>query len=291
MLSKISAVITYEIECDEHKAVNEAKRVLYELLPQTFKVKSIKIDPKPKQHKLEFLGEFPINEVFDKITSHDERIEFKVDDQIYLVKMNSQRYFVFRENNKCVSCGIEGTRFILQQHPHDKSPHFNLYAEENSQLILMTKDHIYAKSNGGSDHYSNYQTMCAICNNLKGSDHISLEGIAELRKIYNEKKSILTSKQLNCQLNEIRLKHTIVLPKMEIDENKIMTRIDLNIFEKEDGTLFAASVYDTSTKDFKHVASIKRGYPLHNFEIQDVKIIVSYNEKTFEIYKRLTTAP
>lgn len=291
-MHKICAVVTWDCECNEYEVIKEARKQLESVLPPSYKVKSIKVDPKPKKHKLEFLGEFPSSEVFDKITSDDERVEFKYKDEIYLVKMNSQRYFVFKENNKCVSCGIEGTRFILQQHPNDKSPHFNLYAEENGQLVLMTKDHIFAKSNGGSDHYSNYQTMCSICNNLKGNDHISLEGIAELRKAYDSNKLIMTNKQLNCHLNEIRQKFTIILPKLEIDDaEKIVARIDLNIFERNNGELFATSVYDTSVKDCTHVASIKRGYPLHNFEIQSDKIIVSYNEKQFEIYKRLTTAP
>lgn len=37
----------------------------------------------------------------------------------------------------------------------------------NENFIMMTKDHILAKANGGTSDMKNLQTLCAICNNKK----------------------------------------------------------------------------------------------------------------------------
>jgi hypothetical protein len=48
--------------------------------------------------------------------------------------------------------------------------HLNLYAlDSDGREILMTHDHILARADGGKNHLSNTQTMCAPCNFKKGS--------------------------------------------------------------------------------------------------------------------------
>lgn len=86
------------------------------------------------------------------------------------MKMESQRYRLFkRDGCKCVICGIEGTFFRKERHKHDITYHFNLYGiDNNGDEVLMTKDHIIAKKNGGKDYMSNYQVMCVDCNREKG---------------------------------------------------------------------------------------------------------------------------
>jgi ADP-ribose pyrophosphatase len=95
--------------------------------------------------------------------------------------MNSDRYYCFNNSPKCVCCGLKGEVLILELHRNqkEKNPHFNFYARQEGQLILMTKDHIMAKANGGTDARDNLQTMCTICNHLKGSQAITLD---QLRK-------------------------------------------------------------------------------------------------------------
>lgn len=110
---------------------------------------------------------YSIEDVLSKIVptntkDRDSKVDFDGD----LIKMNSQRYELFKEKGiKCVSCGIKGRYFAKEKDTNAKSYHFNLYAiNENMKDVLMTKDHIIPKSKGGANHISNYQTMCCNCN-------------------------------------------------------------------------------------------------------------------------------
>lgn len=138
-----------------------------------------------ERKRLVHLASFPLAEVFPYVTDHDYKHDFMGGGKTYTVRMNSDRYHVFKANHKCVSCGLEGTQMILDMNPGDSSPHFNMYAEENGRLVLMTKDHILAKSKGGTDSLENYQTMCATCNNLKGHYDLNLDNCRELRRIWD----------------------------------------------------------------------------------------------------------
>lgn len=102
------------------------------------------------------------------------------------IPMISLRYQVFARSRFCVCCGIEGTYFAKERSARKiknrknsdeiffqaTTPawHFNLYATAfDGKEILMTKDHIVPRSEGGTDSLSNLQTMCKPCNNKKGS--------------------------------------------------------------------------------------------------------------------------
>jgi 5-methylcytosine-specific restriction endonuclease McrA len=88
-----------------------------------------------------------------------------------MMKMNSLRLHTFAEKGlKCVCCGIEGKYFVKEKSQGHVSYHFNLYAVDSAgNEVLMTKDHIVAKSKGGEDHIDNMQTMCEACNKAKGN--------------------------------------------------------------------------------------------------------------------------
>ena len=92
---------------------------------------------------------------------------------------------------------------ILDINHGDQSPHFNLYAEENARLVLMTKDHILAKSKGGTDELANYQTMCSTCNNLKGAYDLELLDVKELRRLHDNKDKV-PRKELRNLINRTR---------------------------------------------------------------------------------------
>lgn len=211
---KVISTLTWKFDSDQtHKECLEyAKRQLDSILETSphghdFESFSVQVDlAKMKDRKrLVHLGEFSLDEVLPFITEEDIKKDYTVDGTSYQVRMNSDRYFVFKENNTCVSCGLEGTKMILDINTGDQSPHFNMYAEENGRLVLMTKDHILAKSQGGKDEISNYQTHCSCCNNLKGAYCLSNDQVFELRKLYNNEAK-LPRKELRDLINETREK-------------------------------------------------------------------------------------
>lgn len=100
-----------------------------------------------------------------------QKKRIKVDLDGYLVKTYSQRYEVFKNNTKCVVCGLEGTHYRLERQVGSNQYHFNLYGMRNGEEILFTKDHILPKSKGGANSLSNYQTMCYDCNQEKADNY------------------------------------------------------------------------------------------------------------------------
>lgn len=87
--------------------------------------------------------------------------------------MCSDRYTMFkRQGLTCVICGVTGSFFAKEKNEEKANRyHFNLYAvREDGTEVLMTKDHIIPKCLGGRDIQSNYQPMCAPCNQKKGCE-------------------------------------------------------------------------------------------------------------------------
>ena len=200
----------FETELEEQDCLEYAKRQLEEILdfsPQgeDFEGFSVQIDlARMKDRKrLVHLGEFGLDEVMPFISEQDSKRDYQIGDKTYSVRMNSDRYFVFRDNPSCVACGLQGTKMILDLNPGDQSPHFNLYAEEDGRYVLMTKDHILAKACGGKDELTNYTTCCAICNNLKGHYDLSYAQVNELRELYRNPE-MMPRKELRELVNKRR---------------------------------------------------------------------------------------
>lgn len=141
------------------------------------------------------LGQFPAEKILPLIGETHIRLE--AESGVWYPKTNTNRLMLFQKNQKCVSCNLVGTLFLLQSHKPNPPivghncfieecpwcavrarprtsdigdyPHLNLYARGRSRLILMTQDHIIPKSRGGADELLNLQTMCSTCNNAKGA--------------------------------------------------------------------------------------------------------------------------
>ena len=96
------------------------------------------------------------------------------------IRMTSSRYLTFKyTGHKCVKCGIEGKYFAKERHKVRSSDryHFNLYGTDfNGNEVMLNKDHIKPKAQGGTDCLMNYQTMCVPCNERKKDAWDGLSG-------------------------------------------------------------------------------------------------------------------
>jgi 5-methylcytosine-specific restriction endonuclease McrA len=138
-----------------------------------------KRDPKfGKQKGIIRLGIIPLDEVLPKIKdflplwTQVDHNQLKATISGYSINMYSTRLACFAINGvKCSKCGLEGKFFAIEKYEHCINPHVNLYAlDANNKEVLMTRDHIIPKGQGGKDILSNTQTMCTNCNWEKGND-------------------------------------------------------------------------------------------------------------------------
>lgn len=205
---------TFQHEGSPGQAKQKADEILEHLIYETDDHKLTivtqveKLDQEPPVVKMR---EYPVDKILslvpDAVVEHQRRY-FTVNKVKYAVKITSDRYRLFKKNRKCVSCGLEGTRMFLERHTsavEDGQAHFNLYGEEDGKLILMTKDHIKAKAFGGADALENYQTMCSVCNGLKASYPLDLDGVAKMRDIYKNQKGNVPKNELKKSLQTTRL--------------------------------------------------------------------------------------
>ena len=64
---------------------------------------------------------------------------------------------------ECAGCGLKATQVQLRKTAG------KVHLQIATGDVAFTKDHIIPKAKGGINALSNYQTMCAPCNNLKGT--------------------------------------------------------------------------------------------------------------------------
>lgn len=87
----------------------------------------------------------------------------------------------------CVTCGATGAFFAIEKpfNLEDNHYHLNLYAyRKDDSEVLMTHDHIIARSLGGADVLDNAQPMCTICNNEKSKEEV--KEVARRHKLKGE---------------------------------------------------------------------------------------------------------
>ena len=222
---KTIVTLTWKFDSeDSHEdCLDQAKKQIDEILEiqphgGNFENFTVQVDlvKMKERKKLIHLFKYSPDDVFPYVTQEESKKEFIVGDKIFQVRMNSDRYHVFKNDRSCASCGLVGKYMILDMNPGDTSPHFNLYAEEHGRLILMTKDHILAKSKGGTDTLYNLKTCCAICNNLKANYDLSYEDVKYLRALYRNPNK-MSKKDLrdliNTERNKLVQKQKPVLAK------------------------------------------------------------------------------
>jgi 5-methylcytosine-specific restriction endonuclease McrA len=111
----------------------------------------------------------------------DKRISFDGEQ----IKLSSLRLRTFATHGiECVDCGVKASFFAMERHRFDEKYHLNLWAvRDDGEQVLMTHDHILARSLGGADNIANTQTMCMICNFEKGKIEHKLKEIRKAQKL------------------------------------------------------------------------------------------------------------
>lgn len=117
----------------------------------------------------------------------DKRVEFEGEK----LKLSSLRLRTFAAyGTECVDCGIKAAFFAIERHQIDVNYHINLWAiKSDGKQILMTHDHILARSLGGADNLTNTQTMCMECNFEKGKIEHKLKELRKTKKLENTSNS------------------------------------------------------------------------------------------------------
>jgi 5-methylcytosine-specific restriction endonuclease McrA len=217
-LYKVNATVSFEYTCDgtSEESLEKARALLERVILEpakttgnysNFNVQIESVPLKEREPKRNAIKEIKPATMFRWMEEGHTRKQVKINGKIYDVKLNSDRYKLFRKNLSCVACGLKGTKFILEIQPqinNQDSAHFNLYAEEEGHLVLMTKDHIVPKSYGGPDKLENLQTYCSTCNQLKGSFPLSNDSVYILRQIFKNKEHLPT-KGLRKKIADTRL--------------------------------------------------------------------------------------
>lgn len=100
------------------------------------------------------------------------------------VKLTSKRYKCFKKKGIRCRCGLTGKFFAIEKHRSGNGPyHLNLYGfSKKGKERMMTVDHIWPKSKGGSNSVSNLQPMCYVCNRKKGNKLTKQDKVAGRRK-------------------------------------------------------------------------------------------------------------
>lgn len=101
------------------------------------------------------------------------------------------RMLAFCNNNKCVSCGIEGNVFLSERHVNEQEDRqsLNLYSVTNTGTVMLTVDHILPEAFGGRFHIDNLQVMCQPCNCKKADKLSNAEIVLLLQNIPKHVKS------------------------------------------------------------------------------------------------------
>ncbi|USL83584.1 HNH endonuclease [Escherichia phage A4] len=130
-----------------------------------------------------------------------------------------QKVLTFVKNCKCIACGIEATEVRIERSncsdPVYGKPHLNVYAVCGLYEVMMTVDHNHLASKGGADLESNFNTMCARCNQLRSNKTETVDEFLEKVKNRN-----LLEEHMNRYFNKIEKESKRPTPEM-LEERRL----------------------------------------------------------------------
>jgi 5-methylcytosine-specific restriction endonuclease McrA len=115
------------------------------------------------------------------------KITFLIDNVQVKVKFKRKMALKIKEDQKCISCGLEINKFLIGKYLEDTAC-LNLVPVnfENNLTISFTLDHRIPKVCGGSDDLYNLWLMCSQCNFVKSHYRIPYLNIKDIKKEYFE---------------------------------------------------------------------------------------------------------
>lgn len=95
------------------------------------------------------------------------------DSEFGFIKPSRTVKVIHADEYKCVKCKKEAKYVTYQQSNDNGQIYIYFWIKKPTSYVPLTKDHIHAKSLGGTDAYDNLQSLCYLCNQEK-SDEIVL---------------------------------------------------------------------------------------------------------------------
>ena len=124
-----------------------------------------KVHYSTKPGHIKYLKTYSLDEIFNYINLNPYS-DYYIDKQGYSCKLRRPKIYNVI-GCTCKECGLQASFFVLEDWVNGGF-HFNLYGyNEKGEMVMMTIDHILAKSKGGKNHISNYQPLCKVCNENK----------------------------------------------------------------------------------------------------------------------------
>ena len=290
---RVTFSVQMDVEIDEQSGdpFPVVRKQLQDGFSNCCNIKLLKLDKIRQQKSKVVLGEFYPDDVLPYASDNNEKREYVINGKSYLVNMDSQRYFVFRVSRRCAACGLEGMKMLLEMNPRDKNPHFNLYAIEHGELVLMTKDHIQPISAKGKNVLSNYATMCSTCNNLKGNVPLRLDDLRKLREIFNEKRGVMGRKRLAAfmehQRQELFAAATQITQPPKPEPAAHWLGCDVMVVEPEIGMPICLPMKTALASSHKQIASIRQGTPLIPIAESDDCVYITLGDRQVAVYKHM----
>lgn len=278
---------------DAKKVADELLARTLEALPEGLKCSFHNTEAKIRVHsttkgtcKLR-LAEYPLSELFPLIPfdspDYVSRRGYSLHGQVYSVKMNSLRYRVFdRDHHCCVVCGLRGDKLCLESYASSpRNAHFNLYGLEHGREILFTKDHIKPASKGGKEVLENLQTMCQVCNYLKGNQNVNMD--------------LLRAVRLGLSSQEMKPCTNKLMKKYKQNCQELMLLENVNVYEMPNHLMTAfvnGSLRHISSR-WKHHAFLKAGsvFPVGKKHTSKLISLILPDNNSALFHPRLLSVP